>query len=226
MKRESLSTLFRDTMDNLYPSADPGIEDLRWRWARGELRQPKVSPEDLQELTHASDAWAAHAFRDLERSGFCGHNYRYFTWRDPSRAQTAIELDALTSVEIAVLLRAETTDLSKIQSELDHRHAEIVRAAEAGTALPVTLALQRYFTTLVVSIGSQELMSKYAELNKVSVCYAWTHHLQPSDIDDLADWIVLMPEVIAARDPRKTARLCQAIKCLPFGAQLPDLAAA
>ncbi|KHL24272.1 hypothetical protein PK98_15005 [Croceibacterium mercuriale] len=226
MKRASLSTLFRDTMDDLHPSADHEIEALRCRWARGELRERKISPEQLQVLTQTSQAWATQAFRDLERSGFCGHNYRYFEWRDPSRAETAIALDVLAGVEIAVLLRAETTDLSKIQSELDHRHAEIVRAAEAGTALPVTLALQRYFTTLVVSLGSQELMSKYAGLNKVSVCYAWTHHLQPSDIDDLADWIVLMPEVIAARDPRKTARLCQAIKCLPFGAQLPDLAAA
>lgn len=226
MKRDSLSTLFRDTMDALHPAADAGVEALRRRWAKGEAHEPKVAPEVLQEITDEPLPWATYAYRDLERSGFFKHNYQHFLWRDAGRPEISRLLAGLAALETAALLRASTTDMTKVQGELDYRHADIVRAAEGGTALPVTLALQRYFTTLVASIGSAELMGEYAKLNKVSVCYGWANHLQATDIEDIADWIVLLPEAVAARDARRIARLCEAIKCLPFGAQLPDLAAA
>lgn len=226
MSRESLHTFYRETMDGLSPSADSAIESLRWRWANGELHEPDVSPEQLMSLSDGTEIWATHAFHDFERNGFFDHDYRRFLWTNPSRAQTALTLDVLAGVETTVLLRAQLIDMRKVQSELDHRHAEILRAAGGVSTLPVVLAIQRYFTTLVVSIGGQELMRRYAGMNKVAVCYAWAQQLQPSDIEDLGDWIVLIPEVIEGKDGCKAARLCQAIKCLPFGAQLPDLAAA
>lgn len=226
MKRESLSTLYRDMMDGLHSSADAGIEALRCRWAQGEAHEPKVSPEVLQELTDRSLAWTTFAYRDLEGSGFMKHNYKHFLWRDADRAEIGRVLAGLAAIEVTALLRAAAMDMSKLQGELDYRHADIVRAAESGTALPVTMALQRYFTTLVASIGSAELMSGYVTLNKVSICYGWANYLQTTDIEDIADWIVLLPDAVAARDARKIARLCEGIKCLPFGAQLPDLAAA
>jgi hypothetical protein len=226
MKRDSLSTLYRDTMDALHPSADAGVEALRHRWARGEAREPSLAPEVMQELTGESLTWATYAYRDLERNGFMKHNYHHFLWRDADRPELGKLLAALAALEITALLRAGAMDMSKVQGELDYRHADIVRAAEGGTALPVTLALQRYFTTLVVSVGGAELMGAYVRLNKVSVSYGWANHLQTTDIEDIADWIVLLPEAIAAGDARKISRLCEAIKCLPFGAQLPDLAAA
>jgi len=226
MKRDSLRSLYRETMDAMNPSTDASIESLRWRWARGELREPKVTPEQLMALSDQDEAWATHAFHTLERTGFLNHNYRHFLWNDPSRTQTAKTLDALAGLEAAALLRAQLIDMSKVESELDYRHSEILRMANSGTVLGVVMALQRYFATLVVSFGSQELMSRYAELNKVAVCYAWAHQLQPTDVEDLGDWLVLMPEVIESKDGAEAAHLCQAIKCLPFGAQLPDLAAA
>lgn len=226
MKRDSLHSLYRDTMDALYPSADAGVEALRRRWARGEAREPKVGPEELQEITGESLAWATFAYSDLERNGFMKHNYKHFLWRDAGRPEIGKILAGLAAIEIAALIRISAMDLLKVQSELDYRHAEIVRAADGGTALPVTLALQRYFTTVALTIGSAELMAAYVKLNKVSVCYGWANHLQSSDLEDIGVWIVLLPEAVVARDARKIARLCEAIKCLPFGAQLPDLAAA
>lgn len=226
MKPESLRSRYRDMMDRLVPSADPAIEALRWRWASGELSEEAMAPEKFGELSANLTAGASAAFHDFERNGFLEHNYRHYLWRNPSRTATALVLDTLAGIEIAVMLRAHAIDLAKVQPELDHRYDEILRLATASTSLPVTLALQRYFATLVVSIGSDDLLSEYAKLNKVAVCYAWAHHLDNNDTADLRDWITLLPGMIATGGGRETARLCQAIKCLPLGAQLPALAIA
>jgi len=226
MKRESLHSLYRATMDGLTSSADLRIEELRRRWVVCDLPESKVAAEDLVELAGGDEAWARHAFDDFVRNGFVEHNYHHFLWRDAARKAVAASLTLLASIESAVMLRVQEIDLAKVETELDYQHGQILRAADGGSALPVTLALQRYFTTLVVSIGSLELMSRYAAINKASVCYGWAEHLRPGDIDDLGDWLVLLPEVIAGGGGRKAAHLCQAIKCLPFGAVLPELAAA
>lgn len=226
MTRDTLRSLYRGNMDGLAPSADAKVEDLRLRWARGDLTTAEISPQILGELTDLGEPWATHAFRHFERNGFIRHNYRQFLWRDAAKAETGRALDVLAAVETAVLLRAQKMDLAKVQTELDYRHADILRAAEGCAALPVVMAIQRYFVTLAVSIGSLELMNRYTSVNKASVCYAWAEHLTAGDIDDLADWIVLLPELIAGTDACKAAHLCHAIKSIPFGAHLPDLAAA
>lgn len=226
MKVQDLWPLYRTSLETLNPSPDAALEQLRWRIIRGQVGEREASQELVGRLCARDDAWSAYALNDLRRTGFIEFDVYKLVWRDNGRTSLGASLDALAGLEATAILRSRFLDMAPAQEELSFYHSELVRIAKSDEPLPIVLALQRLWLTLVTSIGSAALLSEYVKLSTTGLCYAWAEALTREALPDLVTCADRTMQLLKANQTTQAMQGCCAARAHPFTDEAKALAAA